>query len=319
MGIYHGMILVDLIALCLGVGIIFVALLSWERSGIRWLRDLAFVLVGATVLLMLDMFRIYAHNTGWPMDLAGRAVLASLSGAGNLVLVIAVPVFVEGITPLPPQRIRRVLQLIGTVLFPLAGVLDEAIDVAVFHVLNDLGIALLLTAAAVILAIGYRRIAEPETRRMVNRMMWLTIATIVLGRAQLVVTSLLGVALELRRVRIEQVAYYLGLLVVVFVYAVNHLFRPSGAQDCQLSEEFVERYGITNRERDIISMIMQGYPNRIIGERLFISDRTVKNHISSIYRKTAAENKVQLLNMVRNDSGSRADPSTPQISSRPRT
>ena len=47
-------------------------------------------------------------------------------------------------------------------------------------------------------------------------------------------------------------------------------------------------------------MIMQGYPNRTIGERLFISDRTVKNHISSIYRKTGAANKVQLLNMVRN-------------------
>ncbi len=47
-------------------------------------------------------------------------------------------------------------------------------------------------------------------------------------------------------------------------------------------------------------MIVQGHVNRIIGERLFISDRTVKNHISNIYRKTGAVNKVQLLNMVRN-------------------
>ena len=48
MGIYRAMILIDLVALSLGVGIILVALLSWERSGIRWLRDLAFVLVAGT-------------------------------------------------------------------------------------------------------------------------------------------------------------------------------------------------------------------------------------------------------------------------------
>ena len=95
MGVYHAMILIDLLALSLGVGIIFVALLSWERSGIRWLRDLSFVLVAATILLMLDLVRIWEITTGWPPGLPGRIVLAALSGAGNLLIAIAIPVFVE--------------------------------------------------------------------------------------------------------------------------------------------------------------------------------------------------------------------------------
>jgi hypothetical protein len=70
MGAYHAMILVDLLSLSLGVGIIFVALLSWERSGTRWLRDLAFLLSGATALLLLDLFRNYALITGWPQGAA---------------------------------------------------------------------------------------------------------------------------------------------------------------------------------------------------------------------------------------------------------
>ena len=303
MGIYRAMILVDLVALCAGVGIILVALLSWERSGIRWLRDLAFVLSGASVLLMADLFRLYALAAGWPAAARGHAVLAALTGLGNLVLVVAIPVFVRGIAPTPLGRIRRVLGFVGMVLLPLAGVLDELVDVTGFHLVNDIGVASLLLAAAVVFAIGYRGISEPETRRMVNRMMWLTIATIVLGRGQLLVTSLLGIALELRRVRIVQVLYYFGLLGVVLVFAVRHLFRPSGTPDPVLTQEFVERFGISNRECEIVSMIMQGHPNRTVGERLFISDRTVKNHISSIYRKTGAVNKVQLLNMVRNHPG----------------
>jgi DNA-binding CsgD family transcriptional regulator len=297
---FRAVLLVDLVALCLGVGIVLVALLSWERSGIRWLRDLAFVLAGASLLLMADIFRIYELTAAWPSDPTGRAVLAVLTGTGNLVLVTAVPVFVRGIVPTPLNGLRRALGYLGMVLFPLAGVLDELIDAPAMHVVNDAGMAALLLAAAVVLAIGYRHIAEPETRRMVNRMMWLTIATIVLGRGQLLVTSLLGVAVELRRIRVVQVLYYFGLLGVVLAFAVRHLFRPSGTPNPVLSQEFVDRLGISNREREIISMIMQGHPNRTIGERLFISDRTVKNHISSIYRKTGAANKVQLLNMIRN-------------------
>jgi DNA-binding CsgD family transcriptional regulator len=305
LGVYHAMILIDLLALSLGVGIIFVALLSWERSGIRWLRDLAFVLVAGTVLLMLDLLRIYEITAGWPPGLPGRFALATLSGAGNLLIAIAIPVFVEGITPLAPNLARRVIGIAGTILLTLAGVFDELFDLAAFHVLNDLLMASLLVPAAIIMAIGYRRIAEPETRRMVKRMMWLTIANILLSRGQLLATGVLGIAVELRRVRVVQVAYYVGILTVVLVYAVKHLFRPSGTPDSLPSPEFVERFGISNRERDIVSMIVQGHANRIIGERLFISDRTVKNHISSIYRKTGAVNKVQLLNMVRNQPDSR--------------
>jgi DNA-binding CsgD family transcriptional regulator len=38
----------------------------------------------------------------------------------------------------------------------------------------------------------------------------------------------------------------------------------------------------------------------MIGERLYISAATVKNHIYHIYRKTGVVNKVQLLNLVNN-------------------
>lgn len=304
MGVYRAMFLVDVFVLSFGVGIIFVAMLSWERSGIRWLRDLAFVLAGATTLLMADLFRIYAHTSGWPAVSTERAVLAVLTGIGNLVLVISVPLFTRGIAPTPLSRLRRVMGTIGMILFPLAGIVDELVDAAAAHIVNDIGMASLLAAAVVVLGIGYRRIAEPETRRLISRLTWVTVGTIVLGRAQLVVTGLLGVAPELRRVRIEQIAYYLAVLVVVLVYAVKHLFRPSGATDVLPTEEFLQRHDISNRERDIIAMIVQGHANRVIGERLFISDRTVKNHISSIYRKTGAVNKVQLLNMVRNNAGS---------------
>jgi DNA-binding NarL/FixJ family response regulator len=42
---------------------------------------------------------------------------------------------------------------------------------------------------------------------------------------------------------------------------------------------------LTARERDILSLIRENYTNREIGERLGISEKTVKNYINSIYSK----------------------------------
>ena len=36
----------------------------------------------------------------------------------------------------------------------------------------------------------------------------------------------------------------------------------------------------------------------MIGEKLFISTTTVKNHIYHIYQKTGVTNKIQLINLI---------------------
>ncbi|RCW77383.1 response regulator transcription factor [Saliterribacillus persicus] len=41
----------------------------------------------------------------------------------------------------------------------------------------------------------------------------------------------------------------------------------------------------TNREWDVMSLLIQGYSNERIGNHLYITEKTVKNHISSILRK----------------------------------
>jgi DNA-binding CsgD family transcriptional regulator len=70
-----------------------------------------------------------------------------------------------------------------------------------------------------------------------------------------------------------------------------------------LPDPFVQKYSISPRECEIISMIVQGYGNRLIGEKLYISAMTVKNHIYHIYQKTAARNKVQLINLINSLKG----------------
>jgi two-component system NarL family response regulator len=51
--------------------------------------------------------------------------------------------------------------------------------------------------------------------------------------------------------------------------------------------------GLSDREMEILRYVVRGSSNREIGTSLFISEKTVKNHLSSIYRKLAVEDRTQ--------------------------
>ena len=50
---------------------------------------------------------------------------------------------------------------------------------------------------------------------------------------------------------------------------------------------------LTPREMDVLRLLAQGMPNRKIGERLFINERTVKYHVASILAKLEAANRTE--------------------------
>jgi NarL family two-component system response regulator LiaR len=51
--------------------------------------------------------------------------------------------------------------------------------------------------------------------------------------------------------------------------------------------------GITQREHEILGLIATGLSNREIGERLFVSENTVKTHSSRLFGKLGVNRRVQ--------------------------
>jgi len=54
-----------------------------------------------------------------------------------------------------------------------------------------------------------------------------------------------------------------------------------------------ETYGLSDRELQILTYVVKGASNREIGQALYISEKTVKNHLSSIFRKLEVEDRTQ--------------------------
>ena len=59
------------------------------------------------------------------------------------------------------------------------------------------------------------------------------------------------------------------------------------------AKEFAEE--LTEREKEICTLMVEGLTNRQIADRLYISEGTVKNYISNIYDKTGIHDRVKLI------------------------
>jgi DNA-binding CsgD family transcriptional regulator len=49
--------------------------------------------------------------------------------------------------------------------------------------------------------------------------------------------------------------------------------------------------GLSQREVDVLRLLAAGRSNLAIAQQLFLSEKTIENHLTSIYRKTAADNR----------------------------
>jgi DNA-binding NarL/FixJ family response regulator len=55
-----------------------------------------------------------------------------------------------------------------------------------------------------------------------------------------------------------------------------------------------ERSPLSTREREIVALVAQGYKNKEMAEKMFISEQTVKNHLHNIFDKLGVSDRLEL-------------------------
>lgn len=50
---------------------------------------------------------------------------------------------------------------------------------------------------------------------------------------------------------------------------------------------------LTKRERDVLALLVKGNSNKEMADSMFISEKTVKNHLTSIFRKLGVKDRTQ--------------------------
>lgn len=104
----------------------------------------------------------------------------------------------------------------------------------------------------------------------------------VYGGLLAVIFTVVGIYVGLRLTRHKE---------VVVVKEVEVRVRDEGP--FTLDTEKLKALGITNREHEILGLIAAGLSNREIGEKLFVSENTVKTHSSRLFEKLEVNRRTQ--------------------------
>jgi len=68
---------------------------------------------------------------------------------------------------------------------------------------------------------------------------------------------------------------------------------------------------LTPREREIVELVSLGLKNKKIGERLFITETTVRHHLTSIFNKLAVSSRLELMRYTYSGSAGPSDVADP--------
>lgn len=90
-----------------------------------------------------------------------------------------------------------------------------------------------------------------------------------------------------------------SLLLVPFIVLVCGLGLLLGKS--KQSDEFDMAYQrkITDREKEVIALILLGKKNKEIARALFVDISTIKSHINRIYRKSGVKNRKELISIAK--------------------
>ena len=95
--------------------------------------------------------------------------------------------------------------------------------------------------------------------------------------------------------------YFLAIVIpLVYFYSQRDGFIQMDKNESEVStfDSLIARYGITQREREIIKEVCSGKSNQEIADSLFISLQTVKDHTHRIYLKMGIKRRVQLIKIM---------------------
>jgi len=101
--------------------------------------------------------------------------------------------------------------------------------------------------------------------------------------------------------------FYIGLIAVMFtalgIWAGLRLTRPKIIEisvpeisgPFELDEANLKKLGISKREYEVLDLLSHGLSNQEIAEKLFISNSTVKSHVSNLLAKLDASRRTQAI------------------------
>lgn len=85
---------------------------------------------------------------------------------------------------------------------------------------------------------------------------------------------------------------------LIFINVISRYKQNKNNLNEKITSHNIKDLDLTRREQEIFSLVLEGFTNKEIGEKLFIAETTVKKHIQNILKKANCNNRSELINKM---------------------
>ena len=101
-----------------------------------------------------------------------------------------------------------------------------------------------------------------------------------------------------------QIEFFIAAIAIIFfiigVYLNKKSLQKSSLQKHEaIDHAKIEQLGLSRREYEILIEIANGLSNKEIGEKLFLSESTVKTHVSNLFVKLDVKRRTQAIQIAK--------------------
>ena len=286
--------------------VLSISLLVYQaRGGIR-LRKFIYFHASFTFLATLNLISSYLKTNVLPEGGTAYLLIRYLENPGALLLVMfTTPFFVHSLVPMPDARKRNLVVGVTTLLLLVANYTVSLFDSAkvwdqIRIVLKDVIFIATIVYCWFVLASSYRRTREAVERRFIGS----ALALFTVFIPGIVSDTFL---LEYTGIKIFPIVYCsVGVFFTRYFYmnpSKGVLVEGDGLSDGGPGQGFpstaLRARDLTQREVDVVRLLLEGKTYKAIGEDLFISSNTVKTHSRNAYQKLGVKNRLELARFIK--------------------
>jgi DNA-binding CsgD family transcriptional regulator len=292
-----------LFALIAGTASLAQTLLLWQRHRKLVIRRYAYFLLSLYLVLLGFLVDLYTHIVQLSAAIEARSIVWILQAGGSMLYIFISPYFFHSLAGRPVPTWQRamfftldavvVVAALASIAFPDWQPVSIALSAILFA---------MIVYGIVYLAARLRTIGEKTLRRALVIFLAVTAVffPLMLIDAAMSFVPFLRVFQFMNNM--AQPLYFLVLTSLSIAFGLRYLNRPAYAEKDRLTGYFLQAFGVTERETQIIGLLLDGAGTKTISQKLFISPKTAENHIYNIYQKLGVRNRVQMFQLIRTNS-----------------
>ena len=298
----------DLLVIMIGLAALSIAAFWALKTRESDLRDFCILYALFTLVLVVMVLKKYLSLNVETYSALSWYYISGVDQILNLAVIVATIHYLLGVYQVRSRKLITsgflVMMLVcdGLIFSPIGAVLDTDRNIIRLGIGFQIASGWYFASFTFLIALGYgllRRVWHTNRRSFVIGL--LIFATVGYAETAISLPGTMGrtdVAFSNDGdFLFSSIPYALYGIFVISYFLQYSLPIPMATDD--LSETFLSRYGITDREREIILKVIQGKSNADIASELFISLATVKTHLHNIYKKIGVESRYDLLARVR--------------------